>query len=256
VDRLAAPGSDGATPDNRMDVVGIVLLLAVVPGLVRRRFGPVRSGWRPRALRVAGYLTVLVLIAAKAARARYADRLGAYFVLDGRLWVAQVMLLVFLAGYVAGLLILTSQRMRPVRLGLPIGTGLVTGLVLYAFHPLGQSAARGWPSLAGNTCWWAAALAVPAVLAVVAARRSARDKPPDADLVQYTSLQGTLAATVALATAALALATLTAVAVALFPHLIPLTQGRYDPSSGICPTCGGPNNVVIPPGLRYQYWVR
>ena len=56
-----------------------------------------------------------------------------------------------------------------------------------------------------------------------------------------------------MATAALLLAVLTSVTIALFPHHVPL-QIPPPPSGGGCETCD-PNQVVIPPGLRHEYWV-
>jgi hypothetical protein len=46
---------------------------------------------------------------------------------------------------------------------------------------------------------------------------------------------------------------LTSVTIALFPHHVPL-QFPPPPSGGGCETCD-PNQVVIPPGLRHEYWV-
>jgi hypothetical protein len=40
--------SNSATPLNRVYAVGTVVLLAVLPWVARRYFGPVRSGWAPR----------------------------------------------------------------------------------------------------------------------------------------------------------------------------------------------------------------
>ena len=125
--------SNSATPLNRVYVVGTVVLLAALPVVVRRYFGPVRGGRAPRAARVGGYAMVLVLIAAKIAKDRYGSKLGAYFVIVPGLWVLDIVLLLVIAGYVAGLLILTSQRIRLTRWGLPIGIGFgaVTAGVLY-----------------------------------------------------------------------------------------------------------------------------
>ncbi len=49
------------------------------------------------------------------------------------------------------------------------------------------------------------------------------------------------------------LAVLTSVTIALFPHHVPL-QTPPPPAGGGCETCD-PNSVVIPPGLRHEYWV-
>ena len=86
--RIGWPGasSNSATPLNRVYAVGTVVLLAGLPWVVRRYFGPVRGGWAPRAARVCGYAMVLALIAAKAVKDRYGSKLGAYFaVVPGRL---------------------------------------------------------------------------------------------------------------------------------------------------------------------------
>ena len=57
----------------------------------------------------------------------------------------------------------------------------------------------------------------------------------------------------AMATAALLAAVLTSVTIALFPHRVPL-QYPPPPHDGGCETCD-PNSVVIPVGLRHEYWV-
>src|SRR2546430_754615 len=81
-------------------------------GVVRRYFGPVRGGWARGAARLAGYALVLALIAAKAVKDRDGSRLGAYFVVVPGLWALEIVLLLVIVGYLAGLLILTSQRVR------------------------------------------------------------------------------------------------------------------------------------------------
>ena len=111
--------SNSATPLNRVYVTGTVVALAVLPWVVRRYFGPVRGGWAPRAARVAGYALVLALIAAKAVKDRDGSRLGTYFVMVPGLWAMEIVLLLVIVGYLAGLLILTSQRVRFTRWGLP-----------------------------------------------------------------------------------------------------------------------------------------
>ena len=246
--------SNSATPLNRVYAVGTVVLLAVLPWVVRRYFGPVRSGWAPRAARVGGYAMVLALIAAKTVKDRLGSELGAYFPVIPPVWALQIVLLLVIAAYVAGLLILTSRRRvgfpsRLARWILPIGIGFgaATAGVLYALAPLGVAVDPSGPSLK----WWGlAALAVPLATGFLAARLSARDTRPAAlGPVQ----QGSLAASCAMATAALLLAVLTSVTIALFPHHVPL-QFPGPPPGGGCETCD-PNSVVIPPGLRHEYWV-
>src|SRR2546421_246951 len=85
--------------------------------------GAGRRGGAPRAGRVAGSALVLGLIAAKAVKDRDGSRLGAYFVMVPGLWALEIVLLLVIVGYLAGLLILTSQRVRFTRWGLPAGIG-------------------------------------------------------------------------------------------------------------------------------------
>jgi Domain of unknown function (DUF1707) len=245
------PGSssDSAVPLNRMYVVVTVVLLAVLPVVVRRYVGPVRGGWAPRAARAGGYAMVLALIAAKTVKDRDGSKLGAYFAVVPGIWAMEVLLLLVIAAYVAGLLILTCQRVRLTRWILPIaiGFGAATASVLYALAPFGVNVDPSGPSLK----WCAlAALALPLATGFLAARLSAGDKRPEA--LEPTG-QGCVAASCAMATAALLLAVLTSVTIALFPHHVPL-QIPSPPSGGGCETCD-PNQVVIPPGLRHEYWV-
>jgi hypothetical protein len=244
------PGSssDSAVPLNRMYVVVTVLALAVLPLVIRRYFGPVRGGWAPRTARAGGYAMVLALIAAKTVKDRDGSKLGAYFALVPGIWVMEILLLLVIAAYVTGLLILTSQRVRLTRWTQPIviALGAVTGGVLYALAPLGVNVDPRGPSLK----WWGlAGLALPLATGFLAARLSVRDTRPTA---VSPVLQGCVAAGCAMATAGLLLAVLTSVTIALFPQHVPL-QSPPPPAGGGCATCD-PNRVVIPPGLRQEYW--
>jgi Domain of unknown function (DUF1707) len=243
------PGSssDSAVPLNRMYVVVTMVLLTVLPVVIRRYFGPVRGGWAPRAARVGGYAMVLALIAAKTVKDRDGSKLGAYFAVVPGIWAMEILLLLVIAAYVAGLLILTSQRVRLTRWILPIGVGCgaATAGVLYALAPFGVNVDPSGPSLK----WWGlAALSLPLATGFLAARLSARDTRPAA---LGPVPQGALAASCATATAALLLATLTSVTIALSPHHVPL---QSQAPNGLCPTCD-PSSVVIPQALRHEYWV-
>ena len=248
--------SNSATPLNRVYVTATVVLLAVLPVVVRRYFGPVRGGWAPRAARVGGYAMVLALIAAKAVKDRYGSRLGAYFVIVPGLWALEIVLLLVIVGYVAGLLILTSERIRLTRPGLPIGigAGAATAGVLYALAPLGGGFIPFFPldpETPLGSLWGLASLALPLATGFVVARLAARDTRPG---VLSPVQQGSLAASCATATAALLLAVLTSVTIALFPHNVPLQNNPPPPPGGGCETCD-PNDTVIPSGLRHEYWV-
>jgi hypothetical protein len=242
------PGSssNSAVPLNRMYVVITVVALGVLPAVVCRYYGPARSGWRPVAARAGGYALVLALIAAKAVKDRLGSRLGFYFAIVPGEWVLQVVLLLLVLAYAAGLLILTSQR--GVRLGrgtLPAVTGLgaVTGGVVYALNPFGVP---GSDSSASGNWWWLTAL-LPLATGYLAVRRSARDPRPAAlGPVQCSALAAACATTAA----ALLLAVLTSVTIALLPHHVP---GQADAgNSGVCQTCD-PDRTVIPPRLRPEY---
>jgi Domain of unknown function (DUF1707) len=253
--------SNSATPLNRVYVTGTVVLLAVLPWAVRRYFGPVRGGWAPQAARVGGYVMVLALIAAKAVKDGYGSKLGAYFVIVPGLWVLEIVLLLVIVGYLTGLFILTSQRIRLTRWVLPagIGFGAVTGGALYPLAPFGVSVDPNGPSLK----WWGvAALALPVATGLLVGRLATRDARPAVLTPEQGALQGCLAASCATATAALLLAVLTSVTIALFPHQVPLEgtpaagggPGAGYIAGGGCETCD-PVNTVIPPGLRHEYWV-
>jgi Domain of unknown function (DUF1707) len=241
--------TNSAVPLNRMYVVVTVVLLAVLPAVIRRYFGPARPGWGPRTARVGGYALVLALIAAKTVKDRLGSKLGAYFVVVPGIWVMEVLLLLIIVAYVAGLLILTSRRFRRVRLArgiLPIviGLGAVTGGALYALAPFGVTIDPNGPSLN----WWWLAAALPLVTGFLAARSSARDTRPT---TLGPVLQACLAASCATAAAALLLAALTSVTIALLPHHVPLQSSSYT-SHGGCETCD-PDRTVIPLGLRHEY---
>src|SRR5439155_4937575 len=191
--------ANSATPVSRVYVTGTVVALAVLPWVVRRYFGPVRRGWAPRAARVGGYAMVIVLIAAKAVKDRDGSRLGAYFVVVPGLWALEIVLLLVIVGYLAGLFILTSERLRLTRWGLPagIGFGALTAGVLYPLAPFGVNVDPNSPSLP----WWGvAALALPLAAGLLVGRLAARDTRPGAlNPIQ----QGCLAASCAMATTAL-----------------------------------------------------
>lgn len=243
---IAWPGSasDSAVAVNRIQVPLILVLLAGLPLVVRRYCGPVRDSWWPRSVRVGGYAVVLALIAGKAVIARDGSKLGAYFHQN---WDLETVLVLAIASYVAGILILTSQRVRLTRSSLPIGIGVgaVWATVLYASAPLGADLEA--PSL---KWWWLAALALPLATGFVVAGLSARDARAT---VLAPTHQGCLTAICCSGTAALLLGALTSVTIALFPQHVPL-QTPPPPAHGGCETCD-PNSVVIPPDLRHEYWV-
>jgi hypothetical protein len=259
------PGAstNSATPVNRMYVVGTLVLLAGLPLPVRRYFGPVRPGWGPRVVRVGGYAVVLALIAARATKDRFGSQLGVYFPVILPIWAMDVGFLLILAGYMAGLLILTSRRVQFTRRVLPlaVGIGALTAGVLYPLAPFGIDdaveraahafhggavAVADYPVLA---CFVLAALAVPVAVHAVATRIAARDTRP---AVLTPARQALLATTCAMATAAMLVALFTSITIALLPHHFSVPQ--QPGGDGICPTCE-PSTIVIPPNLRHEYYL-
>jgi hypothetical protein len=240
------PSSNSALTLNRTWMAGTLLILAVLPLVIRRQFGPVRDGWVARTVRVGGYALILVMIAAKAVKDRDGSELGQYFAMIDKLWTMQVMLFVVIAAYVAGLLLLTSQGVRLTRWGLPavVALAVVTAGVLFWVDPFGASID---PTNAALKWWGLAALVLPVVAGVLVTRLAGRD--PQATTVTASG-QGMLAACGAIAAAALILAFLTSVTIALLPHRVPLAQEPF--TQGACPTCSR-DGTVVPVALRAEY---
>lgn len=261
---IAWPGAstNSATPVNRMYVVGALVLLAGLPPLVRRYAGPARPGWGPQVIRMGGYAVVLALIAATAAQQRIGSQLGRYFPVIPPVWAMDVGFLLILAGYAAGLLILTSRRIQFTRRVLPLALaiGALTAGALYPLAPFGlndtaETAAHslhGGPVVAAGylvlACFALAALAVPAAVHAVAARLADRDSRPG---TLSPARQALLATTGAMATAAMLVALFTTLTIALSPHHF--TGPRQPAGNGACPTCE-PSTIVIPASLRHEYY--
>jgi hypothetical protein len=260
---IAWPGAstNSATPVNRMYVVGTLILLAGLPLLVRRYVGPVRPGWAPRVIRVAAYGVLLALIAATAVQQRIGSQLGAYFPVILPVWAMDVGFLLVVAGYVAGLLILTSRRVQFTRWILPValGIGTVTAGVLYALAPLGVSdtAERALSSLHGGPVvvtdylvlagFVVVTLAVPLTVHAAATRLADRDSRP---AILGPARQALLATAGAMAAAAILVALFTTLTIALSPHSV--TGSHPATGDGSCPTCES-TTLVIPANLRQEY---
>jgi hypothetical protein len=253
------PGAstNSATPVNRMYVVGTLVLLAGLPALVRRYLGPVRPGWAPRAARIGGYAVVLALVAAVAVKHRIGSQLGVYFPVVAGVWAMYVGFLLILAGYVAGLLILTCRRVQFTRRVLPlaVSVGVLTAAVLYLLVPYGaddaiERATGDWGRatvadylLLG--CFALAALAVPVAVHAVTSRLADRDGRPG---ILAPTRQAVLATTCAMATAAMLVALFTSLTIALRPDGVP----QQPVGDGFCHNCEPPT-IVVPPNLRHEY---
>jgi hypothetical protein len=140
-------------------------LLAGLPLLARRLFGPASPSRAGRSLRVFCCAAILALIPARVIvevfadlTPRQEDYLRIYNLFNGigvrgvssggPPWPGEIAILLIIAGYVTVLLWLTSRRSQLNRSTLAIGTGmgLPLGLVMYAVAPLGlgQDVTNPW----------------------------------------------------------------------------------------------------------------
>jgi len=182
---------------SEVGVIATVVLLAGLLLLARKLFGPASPSPAGRALRVFCCAAILALIPARVIVEVFAEltpRQEAYQRVynlfnglgvpgassGGPPWSGEIGILVIIAGYVAVLLWLTSQRAQLNRSTLAIGTGtgLLLGLVMYAVAPLGLGLDATNPWLPGSDAdplialAWMLLLAGPAAAAVLAARYS------------------------------------------------------------------------------------
>jgi hypothetical protein len=214
-----------ATLINRVDVIAAVAMLAGLPWLARRVFGLAAGGWLARMVRAGGYGAVLALVLAKAEveRAEYAAHSGRAWLAG--VWAGEIIFLVVMAAYVAGLLAVTARPppLSPVALTMGAGAGVAAGLLMYALPPVGR-----WPHI--SVGWLAGvygvarALALPLALGTVivaglmAARRAGRRH--QLPLADVRARQGVAAGLCAGAVAGLLFCLLSTGTVALLPHLV------------------------------------
>jgi len=178
--------------DHRALVVAVIVVLAGLPLLARRLFGPVSRSRTARALRVCTYAAVLALIPARNAIDGFRDvpprggiDLRVYAVINTEHRIARtesfdgIMFLVIMALCVSAVLWLTSQRSQvaPGTLGTGAVAGIGVGVAVYAVAPLGLSKAATNPWLPGSDVdplvllAWILVLFAPPAAAFVAWRR-------------------------------------------------------------------------------------
>jgi hypothetical protein len=212
---------------GRVGVVVTVLLLAGLPPLARRIFGPASASRAGRAARVFCCAAILALIPARVVVEVFADLtprqddyLRVYNIYNGTgvpgassggpPWLGEIMILLVIAGYVAALLWMSSQRSQLSRstLAIGLGAGLPLGLVMYAVAPLGLGLNATNPWLPGSdvdplvALAWLLLLGGPAAAAVLAAR-SCRDADGSVPFPSAAIRQGIAAGVLANLTGAL-----------------------------------------------------
>jgi len=194
---------------SQFHVIATVLLLAGLPLLARRFFGPATASRTGRSLRVFCCAAVLAFMPALAVveafanltpaqpayRRIFADLQGSGGVpgqsSGGPPWAGEIVFLLLTVGYVGVILFLTSRRAQVTRSTLAIGTGagLLFGAVMYAVAPLGLGKDATDPWLPGSAVdplvvlAWILLFGGPAAAALLASRRCRR---PDGTRPPYT----------------------------------------------------------------------
>ena len=182
--------ASGATSADRIFVVTMVSVLAVLPLLARPFLGPVGESRAARLVRAGFYGALLALIPAYTAVRQFdttpprsaADLSVYHFVAQppGSLHLGKdVLLLVVIALYVPAIVWLTARRtgIAPSTFTVATGFGLAFGIVMYAVAPLGLSKAATNPWLPGSdidplvVLAWLLLLVGPLAATVVADRR-------------------------------------------------------------------------------------
>lgn len=218
------PAANPATLISRVSVLVLPVLLAGLPWLVARRFGPMGRGWLPPLVRATGYATVVTLLMIKAHVERHQFATASDRPSMAGLWLGEVIFLAVIAGYVAGLLVVTANRAPAHRatLVIGVGAGIIIGVVVYGLRPLADKfhISNQWLAVMYEV---AKVLAVPLVLAaaiaapVIAAKRASARKGGLA-LRSIRARQGFAAGACVGFAAAVVVSLLGVATIALLPH--------------------------------------
>ena len=154
-----------AVSNHRAVVIATIVVLAGLPLLARRLFGPAGRSRTARALRVCTYAAVLALMPAQNVIEGFRDvppragldlRVYAFINQEHRVARAEswdeLAFLVIMALCAASMLWLTSERARvaPATLAVGAGAGIAVGVAVYGVAPLGLSKAATNPWLPGS----------------------------------------------------------------------------------------------------------
>lgn len=213
-----------ATLVNRVEVIAAPVLLTSAGRAARRVFGPAGGSRLARMVRAGGYAAVLILFLVKAGveRFEYAGLRGGAWLAG--LWVGEIIFVVVIAAYVAGLTAVTASRppAGPAALALGTAAGAVAGLVLVMLPPLGNPlhVPNAWLAVVHGV---ARGVALPLAMAggVIAGLAAARRTPRRGSrllLAESRARQGLAAGACAGAAAALVVSVAGVSAAALLPH--------------------------------------
>jgi hypothetical protein len=221
-----------ATAVNRVDVIVVVLLLAGLPWVARRIFGPAGTSRPARIVRGGGYATVFALVAVKAEVARSAGPRPAGGPALAGVWVGEIVFLAVVAAYVAWVLAVTSRRpvASPAALATGTAAGAAAGLLMFLLPPWGSllHLRTPWQAdlyRAGQALAVLLALATGIAAGVLTARRTRRrDRAGSGGrqlpLAETRTRQGLAAGLCAGMTAALVACVLHTGTIALLPHQV------------------------------------
>jgi hypothetical protein len=213
-----------ATLIGRVDIFAAVVMLAGLPPVVRRRFGPVGRGWIPPLVRACGYAVVIALILVKVDVEQSELRAWLPATRLAGVWFGEVVFLVVIAGYVAVLLSVTAQPppASPAALAIGTGAGVALGVAVYVLRPLISytPGAGGWLAGLAGIAKVVAVLLVPCAAiraAMAAARRSAR-RDSQRERFNARAQQGFAAGLCVGISAAVLVSVLGMITIALAPH--------------------------------------
>ena len=133
------PPGNAATTMNRVDVITMVVILAVLPWIVGRTRGTVSRGRLARLVRAGGYAAILALVLVRTAVRRVADAPPNSLGGTTSAWTGEVFYLAVMVGYIALILVVTARRSPADRTTVATGvaTGAALGVMAYALGPLG-----------------------------------------------------------------------------------------------------------------------
>jgi len=216
----SGPPGDSAITINRVDMITILAVLAVLPWAVRRTRGPVAGSRQARMIRTGGYAAILGLVLVKAAVERVADAPPNNLPASALAWTGELIFLAVMVGYAVLILAGTARRSAAasadVAMGAAIGAAL--GVLVYTLGPLGFPLrfVGWWPAHLYN-----AAMVLGALLALcapaaagVSARRRAAGVPRSGSRVRNGALAGLCTG----AAAALVISVLSTATIALLPR--------------------------------------